>query len=218
MAWHEFPEGAAIQESTFTKLNGYLIKEENYEEKFAWLRDQTLTVEEIEVIRRHRQISFAVLGFDAKVYPCITEKPFDPNVMSYDTSTSSAGTLKNLDLLKPMKVERWDNPHANEAVARSDLSPLDAAMLANFHSLLRVSNDPASFHKTATARKLTKIMCTPTYLDVFSEEVEERRQRASTAAAPTAKEKGKGKKSFRDFDATVPEQDELQPEFRMYGI
>ncbi len=142
--------------------SSHITNGNDFKEYLDALESQELTEKDTELIRRYRQVSFAVLGYDDSVYPCIKESPFSEADMETATSNEHNGDSSGPPQARVggTKVSRWESS--------GNTSNHDREMLFCFQKMLRSSNDPASFHADATEAKLTKIMCSPRYLDVFS--------------------------------------------------
>ncbi|KAK9763642.1 hypothetical protein K7432_009496 [Basidiobolus ranarum] len=95
----EFPPDLPVEidETEFqdinTKLKDYLTRPDCpqlYEQQLASLRKSDLSAQELEIIRRNRQVSFSALGFSSQVYPCLRE--FDEEIPTRSCTTAAPST------------------------------------------------------------------------------------------------------------------------------
>ncbi|CAI2192361.1 9871_t:CDS:1 [Funneliformis geosporum] len=162
MAWHEFPE-PEIAVKAQANMNDYLVRGPKYNLKIQELRSSNLSPADIETIRRHRQISFAILGFDAELYPCV----FQENSQHDRQKSHKLQGLKDSATSKSKRLARiWGGNGKKQFT--TELNPETTRIVSYIYRLLQSFPDPVSFHSEELEKKLVRNMATPMYLDALS--------------------------------------------------
>jgi hypothetical protein len=166
MAWHEFPEPEITSTANDNLLRGYLVKGSAYESKLEELRSRNLSPATVEIIRRHRQISFAVLGFDAELYPCcVYQESLQHNTKGSPKRQLRQRQYKSTVTTSKRFVRIWSE--SRESHFATDLGPETTRVINYIHRLLRSFPDPVSFHSNELEKQFVRNMAMPTYLDAL---------------------------------------------------
>jgi len=142
--------------------------------------------QEREVVRRYRQISVSVLGFNDMVYPCLSGDGED--VAAFDEG------VMDLELPKVHNVDGDDDDDDDDddedddddddddddedielstpsfrvklgTFKQNTLKSASSELFNAFELLLHTPTKPAQFQKSAHAKVMMKIMCQPEYLE-----------------------------------------------------
>ena len=111
----------------------------------------------VETIRRHRQISVAVFGFDAELYPCCIFQENLPLPLQQH-KRQRISTNKHF-------VQIWGESYESQFAMK--LGPETTCIVSCIHCLLQSFPDPVSFHSDELEKQFVRNIAKPMYLDAL---------------------------------------------------